>query len=228
MVLPAGTAGTGVNSTNGSAAAMQAVQSFPVSGVRSGKNFDKLDSAESAPYAADSPVQRVQQQNAQQPLRRSATESPANSRSALRPGYEGLQPFSDNDPTFVDILNATPDGPVGQDVANDALAMLRSLGSRSDADLLMAGGTPGMSPMLESSLSRVRPSVLYNHGILISDVRKIVPTNSEFFHLRVSGCRSLTSSVLILQRDPIPAVLLFRVQELSPSVVYVFLVCTSR
>lgn len=215
-VPPAGTAGTGLNSANGSAAAMQAVQSFPVSSVRSGKNSEKLNSAESAPYAADSPVQRVQPQHAQQPLQSSGTESPANFRSASHPGCEGLQLFGENDPTFVDILNATPDGPVGQDVANDALAMLRSLGSRSDADLLMAGGTPGMSPMLESSLSRVRPSVLYtHHGIVISVVRKIVPTNSEVFHLRVPGCRSLTFSVLmlsvlsvlILQWDPIPAVL---------------------
>lgn len=164
--------------------ALPVVQSFPVAGCESGPNSEKLKSSESAsssaspsqvpqpsaPHtpsvAADSPLQHLHAQHAEHAQQR----QPSNSRSGSpvkfhsmhvsQSGSEGVQPRSEQNQTFVDILNATPDGPVGQDVANDALEMLKSLGSRSDAvgsDIMMTGGTPQQySPLMDSQLSRVR------------------------------------------------------------------------
>lgn len=79
--------------------------------------------------------------------------------------YQGAAPLS-NRQTFVDMLNATSDGPVGQDVANDALDMVRSLpapASRSQTDLTgaLSGGYPSVSPLLDSSCSRVCSNCIF-------------------------------------------------------------------
>lgn len=85
--------------------------------------------------------------------------SPAEAPASIEDSQNnGLQHSSLRGATFLDLLNAHPDGPVGQDVVNDALAVVRNLPPpvpRSQADTLRSGSGPASySPGLLDS--RVR------------------------------------------------------------------------